>query len=156
MTDNNKQFNLQRIYLKDASLEVPNAPSIFQSQWKPSVDVQVNTQVQPIENQANHYEVELQITVTAKNDEKTAYIAEVKQAGVFSHQGLSEQELKPALGIHGPTSLFPYVRETIADLVMKASFPQFVLQPLNFEAIYQQHLQQVQQAQNEADSQPKH
>lgn len=156
MTDNNKQFNLQRIYLKDASLEVPNAPGIFQSQWKPSVDVQVNTQVLPIENQANHYEVELQITVTAKNEEQTAYIAEVKQAGVFSHQGLTEQELKPALGIHGPTSLFPYVRETIADLVMKASFPQFVLQPLNFEAIYQQHLQQVQQAQNEADSQPKH
>jgi len=156
MTDNNKQFNLQRIYLKDASLEVPNAPGIFQSQWKPSVDVQVNTQVLPIENQANHYEVELQITVTAKNGETTAYIAEVKQAGVFSHQGLTEQELKPALGIHGPTSLFPYVRETIADLVMKASFPQFVLQPLNFEAIYQQHLQQVQQAQNEADSQPKH
>lgn len=156
MTDNNKQFNLQRIYLKDASLEVPNAPGIFQSQWKPTVDVQVNTQVLPIENQANHYEVELQITVTAKNGETTAYIAEVKQAGVFSHQGLTEQELKPALGIHGPTSLFPYVRETIADLVMKASFPQFVLQPLNFEAIYQQHLQQVQQAQNEADSQPKH
>lgn len=152
----NKQFNLQRIYLKDASLEAPHAPMVFQSQWQPKVDVQVNTQVQPIEGQKDHFEVELQVTVSATNGEQTAYIAEVKQAGVFNHQGLSEQELKPALGIHGPTALFPYVRETVADLVMKASFPQFVLQPINFEAIYQQHVQQLKQAENEAASQPKH
>jgi preprotein translocase subunit SecB len=152
----NKQFNLQRIYLKDASLEVPHAPTIFQQAWKPKVDVQVNTQVQPLAAQKDHFEVELQVTVTASNAEQTAYIAEVKQAGVFTHQGLTDEELKPALGIHGPTSLFPYVRETVADLVMKASFPQFVLQPINFEAIYQQHVQQLQQAQNEAAQQPKH
>ncbi len=118
--------------------------------------MQVNTQVQPIEGQKGHFEVELQVTVTASNAEQTAYIAEVKQAGVFTHQGLTDEELKPALGIHGPTSLFPYVRETVADLVMKASFPQFILQPINFEAIYQQHVQQLQQAQNEAAQQPKH
>lgn len=155
-----KQFNLQRIYLKDASLEAPHVPQMFRAQWQPKMDVQVNTEVLPVEGQANHFEVALQVTVTAKNqlndDEKTAYIAEVKQAGVFTHQGLTEQELKPALGIHGPTALLPYVRETISDLVMKASFPQFVLQPINFEAIYQQHLQQLKSAQNEAASQPKH
>lgn len=157
MTDSaNKQFNLQRIYLKDASLEVPHAPSVFQSPWKPSVDVQVNTQVTPIEGQAKHFEVELQVTITATNNEQTAYIVEVKQAGIFNHQGLTDDELKPALGVHGPTSLFPYVRETVADLVMKASFPQFVLQPLNFEAIYRQHEQQLKQAQDEAHKQPKH
>lgn len=157
MTDTaTKQFNLQRIFLKDASLEVPHAPSVFQSQWKPSVDVQVNTQVLPLKDQANHFEVELQVTVTATNDEKTAYIVEVKQAGIFNHQGLTDNELKPALGVHGPTSLFPYVRETVADLLMKASFPQFVLQPLNFEALYRQHEQQLKQAQNEAQQQPKH
>lgn len=151
-----KQFNLQRIYLKDTSLEVPHAPAVFQNQWQPSVDVQVNTQVQPVEGQNNHFEVELQVTVTATNADKTAYIAEVKQAGIFNHQGLTDDELKPALGVHGPTALFPYVRETVADLVMKASFPQFVLQPINFEAIYKQHLQQLQKAQQEASAQPKH
>lgn len=151
-----KQFNLQRIYLKDTSLEVPHAPAVFQGQWQPSVDVQVSTQVQPIEGQKDHFEVELQVTVTATNADKTAYIAEVKQAGIFNHQGLTDAELKPALGVHGPTALFPYVRETVADLVMKASFPQFVLQPINFEAIYKQHLQQLQQAQAEAPAQSKH
>ncbi|MDD9892303.1 MAG: protein-export chaperone SecB [Gammaproteobacteria bacterium] len=152
----NKQFNLQRIYLKDASLEVPHAPAVFQAQWKPKVDVQVHTQVEPIEGKADHFEVVLQVTITATNAEQTAYIAEVKQAGIFSHQGLTEDELKPALGVHGPTALFPYTRETISDLIMKASFPQFVLQPINFEAIYQQHVQQVKDAQNEAAQQPKH
>lgn len=152
----NKQFNLQRIYLKDASLEVPHAPGIFQDAWKPKVDVQVNTQVQPIDDKPQHFEVELQVTVTATLEDRTAYIAEVKQAGAFSHQGLSDQELKPALGIHGPTALFPYVRETVSSLVTKASFPQFVLQPINFEAIYQQHLAQIKQAEAEASKQPKH
>jgi preprotein translocase subunit SecB len=152
----NKQFNLQRIYLKDASLEVPHAPTVFKHAWKPKVDVQVNTQVQPLEAEQGHFEVELQITVTVTNAEQTAYIVEVKQAGLFTHRGLSDSELKPALGVHGPTALFPYVRETIADLVMKASFPQFVLQPINFEAIYQQHVQQLQQAQHEAAQQAKH
>lgn len=152
----NKQFNLQRIYLKDASLEVPHAPAVFQAQWAPKVDVQVHTQVDPIEGKADHFEVVLQVTVTTTNAEQTAYIAEVKQAGIFTHQGLTEEELKPALGVHGPNSLFPYTRETISDLIMKASFPQFVLQPINFEAIYQQHVQQVKDAQNEAAQQPKH
>lgn len=153
---NNKQFNLQRIFLKDASLEVPNAPAVFTEPWKPKVDVQVNTAVQPVAGQKQHFEVELQVTITASNNDKTAYIAEVKQAGIFSHQGLSDDELKPALGVHGPTALLPYARETIADLVMKASFPQFVLQPINFDAIYKQHVQQLKDAQNEAAQQPKH
>lgn len=140
-----KQVAIQKIYVKDASLEVPNAPSIFTQEWKPQVDVQLNTGVQNLSDET--HEVVLTVTVTAKLGEETAYLAEVKQAGVFLLRGFADEAERGAiLGAYCPNTMFPFVRETIADMVVRAGFPHFLLQPVNFDALYQQHLQQKQQA----------
>ncbi|MDX1498015.1 MAG: protein-export chaperone SecB [Salinisphaeraceae bacterium] len=138
-----KQVAIQKIYVKDASLEVPNAPAIFTQEWKPQMDVQLNTGVQDLSDEA--HEVVLTVTVTAKLDDQTAYLAEVKQAGVFLVRGFEDEaERRAILGAYCPNTMFPFVRETVADLVVRAGFPHFLLQPVNFDALYQQHLQQQQ------------
>ncbi|MGB1581391.1 MAG: protein-export chaperone SecB [Nevskiales bacterium] len=138
-----KQVAIQKIYVKDASVEVPNAPSIFTSEWKPQMDVQLNTGVQDLSDEA--HEVVLTVTVTAKLDEQTAYLVEVKQAGVFLVRGFEDEaERRAILGAYCPNTMFPFVRETVADMVVRAGFPHFLLQPVNFDALYQQHLQQRQ------------
>lgn len=156
-----KTLVLQRFYLKDASFEVPHGPTIFQGQWDPHFDVQINSNAQKLADDA--YEVVLDVTVTARQGEQkktedgtVAFIVEIKQAGIFTITGLSDDELRMALGTHCPTNLFPYAREAISDLVTKGSFPQFLLAPINFDAAYQQHVQQVQQAAKEAKTQPVH
>lgn len=143
-----KQVAIQKIYVKDASLEVPNGPAIFTQDWKPQVDVQLNTGVQDLSDAA--HEVVLTVTVTAKLGEETAYLAEVEQAGVFLLRGFEDEtERRAILGAYCPNTLFPFVRETIADMVVRAGFPHFLLQPVNFDVLYQQHLQQKQQAAKE-------
>ncbi|CAD6877366.1 Protein-export protein SecB (maintains pre-export unfolded state) [Methylomonas albis] len=144
-----KQFAIQKIYTKDISFETPNAPKIFTQKWEPALDLNLGTHVQPIEN--SMYEVSLTLTVTVKIADNTAYLVEVNQSGIFSIAGFTEQEMGPMLGSFCPNVLFPYAREVISDLVNKGGFPQLILAPVNFDALYMQHLQQA-QAQQEPDA----
>ena len=147
-----KQLVIQKIYLKDVSFESPNSPELFSSgQWKPEINVQLNTEGKALGTDV--YDVTLMITVTAKHDEKTAFLAEVKQAGIFAVKGFSSEEMAPMIGSYCPNVLFPYAREAISDLVTKGGFPQLLLAPVNFDAIYAQHVQQQKQA---AEGQAKH
>jgi preprotein translocase subunit SecB len=139
-----KQFAIQKIYTKDISFETPNAPKVFTLKWEPALDLNLGTHVEPLEN--SMYEVSLTLTVTVKIADSTAYLVEVNQAGIFSVAGFSEQEMGPMLGSFCPNILFPYAREVVSDLVSKGGFPQLILAPVNFDALYMQHLQQAQQA----------
>ncbi|MEN8213613.1 MAG: protein-export chaperone SecB [Pseudomonadota bacterium] len=134
------QFNLQRIYCKDISFETPNSPAMFLGEWKPEMNLQFNTGVQELGE--NNYEVVLTLTVTVKSGDKTAFLAEVHQAGIFNIIGVPEEQMKPVIGITCPNILFPYAREAVSDLVNRGSFPQLLLAPVNFEALYAQHAQQ--------------
>ncbi|QHS11047.1 protein-export chaperone SecB [Sinimarinibacterium sp. NLF-5-8] len=141
-----RTVQLQKIYCKDASLEVPQAPQIFTRQWKPQVDVQVNTEIKQI--QGEHYHVVLTITATAKLDEDVAFLVEVHQAGIFAIVGFDDAaERQAVLGAYCPAQIFPFARETVADLVERAGFPQLLLQPINFDALYLEHQKQAQQQQ---------
>ncbi len=144
-----KQFSIQKIYTKDISFETPNAPQVFTSKWEPAVDFNLGTHVEPLED--SMYEVTLTVTVTVKTEDKTAYLVEVVQAGIFSLAGFSEEEMGPMVGSFCPNILFPYAREVVSDLVTKGGFPQLLLAPVNFDALYQQHLQQAQQQQSGSD-----
>jgi preprotein translocase subunit SecB len=136
-----REFALQRVYTKDVSFETPKSPAIFQQEWKPETQVNLNTEMQNLGDDV--YEVCLTVTVTTSVGEDTAYLAEVKQAGIFTAKGFSDQEMGPLIGAFCPSQLFPFVREVLSDLVMKGSFPQMVLQPVNFDALYAQHQQEL-------------
>ncbi len=133
-----QQFVIQRVYVKDISFETPKSPVIFTEQWEPNVSIELNTDVNSI---AEHvYEVVISLTVTAKLKEEIAYLAEVKQAGIFTVNGFNEKEMGQMLHSFCPNILFPYAREMVSDLVNRGSFPQLVLAPVNFDALYAQHL----------------
>lgn len=142
-TASEKQFAIQKIYTKDISFETPNSPKIFTQKWEPSLDLNLGTNVETLEN--SMYEISLSITVTVKIADATAYLVEIKQAGIFTIAGFSEQEIGPMLGSFCPNVLFPYAREAISDLVTKGGFPQLILAPVNFDALYMQHLHQQNQ-----------
>ena len=133
------QFSIEKIYLKDVSFESPAAPAIFTEDWTPEINMELNSQANPIEN--DFYEVELNITVTAKNNDTTGFLVEVKQCGIFSISGMDDANLNGMLGSFCPNILFPYAREAISDLVSKGGFPQLLLAPVNFDALYAQHVQ---------------
>lgn len=138
-----QQFNIQKIYTKDISFESPNSPEIFaMPDFKPEINVQINTGNKKLGD--NTYEAVLTITITAKQEDKTAYLVEIQQAGVFDISGFDDVTLGGMLGAFCPETLFPFAREVASDLVTKGGFPQLLLQPINFSAIYQQHLQQQQ------------
>ncbi len=139
---NNKQFELQRIYLKDVSFETPNSPQIFLQEWKPKIDLQLGTETDRLDEGV--YEVMLKVTVTNTVGDKTAFLAEVEQAGIFIMRGFEDSEMTHMLGSYCPNVLFPYAREAISDLVTKGSFPQFLLAPVNFDALLAQHMQDQQ------------
>lgn len=143
-TAEEKQFSIQKIYTKDISFETPNSPTIFTEKWEPEVDFNLGTNVEPLEDAL--FEVSLSVTVTVKCNDVTAYLVEVTQAGIFSLAGFSDSEMGPMVGSFCPNILFPYAREVVSDLVVKGGFPQLLLAPVNFDALYQQHLQQAQQA----------
>ncbi len=150
--ENQPQFALQRVYIKDSSFEAPNTPTIFQEQWKPEVSMDLNTSHTALGN--DQYEVVLSLTLTAKIGEKTAYIVEVQQAGIFVVRNFDENQLGQMLGAYCPNVLFPYARESIDTLVSKGSFPPLMLAPVNFDAIYQQALERRRQEQaGEAEQQ---
>ena len=141
------QLRIERIFLKDASFEAPGGMAIFNESFRPEMQVDINTRV--ANRDEDRHEVVLSATVQAKLDgDKTAYIVEVHQAGVFEIRGLASNQLGPVIGIHCPQTLFPYLRENIDALVVKGGFPPLQLAPVNFEALFQEAVRQ-QQAQTE-------
>lgn len=133
-------FSAQRIYLKDASYEAPNAPGIFLTDWEPEVNVEMDNSVTAID-ESGVYDVQLKITVTAKTGDSTAYIAEVVQAGIFLISGFSDEDRMRLTGSVCPDTLYPYAREALSNLMTKGSFPPFLLSPVNFDYIYSKRLQ---------------
>ena len=151
---NGPAFTVEKIYVKDVSFESPNAPSIFNDQVQPELQLNLNQQVQRLGE--NAFEVVLAVTLTCKAEDRTAYVAEVKQAGVFGLVGLDPQSVDVLLGTQCPNILFPYVRSLVSDLIQAGGFPPFFLQPINFEGLYAETLRQRQE-QGEtslADSEP--
>lgn len=135
-----QQLEVLKIYVRDASLEVPNGPNIFNEQRQPEINVHIATQSKQVADTV--YEVVLTLTVTAKIEDTTAYLVELHQAGVFSLQNLTEQQQGPTLGIVCPGALFPFAREALASLISKGGFPPLLLNPVNFDALYRQHQNQ--------------
>ena len=133
-------FQIEKLYVKDLSLEVPNAPQVFTQMENPQLEIQVRNEGMQFAD--GLFEVVVTVTVTARSGEKTVFLAEVAQAGIFSARGIPAQDLDPLLGIACPTILYPYVREAISDLVTRAGFPAVVLAPVSFEQIYMDRKQQ--------------
>lgn len=136
-------FTVEKIYVKDVSFEAPGAPAIFSEPGQPDLQLNLNQRVQRL-NEAL-FEVVLTVTLTCKVGDKTAYVAEVEQAGVFGLVGLPPQGVDVLLGTQCPNILFPYVRQIIGDLIQAGGFPPFLLQPINFEALFAETLRQRQQ-----------
>ena len=137
-----QQFLTQRIYIKDASFESPASPTVFQTAWKPAINVDLNTKTNRIDD--NNIEVVLSVTITATQEGETAFLVEVHQAGIFLVSGIEGENLRRLLGTVCPTILFPYAREVISDMSVRGGFPPLVMSPVNFDALYQQHLQKQQ------------
>jgi preprotein translocase subunit SecB len=134
------QMSIERIYVKDLSLENPGSPQSFQMNEAPQIEVGLRTRAEQVAPDV--YECVLTLTVTARASDKTVFLVEASQAGVFGIRGIAPDQLQPVLAIHCPTVLFPYARETIADATMRAGFPPVHLAPINFEVLYQQQLAQ--------------
>ena len=150
MSDNapEQQFAIQRIYLRDTSLEMPLGAAVFSGKWTPSIQLDVNTRAEKLSD--NQHEVILSLTVTAKQEDTVAMLIEVQQAGIFLCQGLSDEQLRQVLATACPDILFPYARETIDSLAVKASLPPLMLSPMNFSELYRQALIQQQQKPEQA------
>jgi len=146
-----KQFAIQKIYVKDVSFETPNSPDIFTKEWKPEINLNLTSDAKAVAD--NVYEVVVSATVTAKLGDQTAYLCEVQQAGIFTLAGFSEEETRPMLGAFCPNILYPYAREAVSSLVRRGGFPQLELAPINFDALYAQKIQEM-QAQVTAEEQP--
>ncbi|HKJ17123.1 MAG TPA: protein-export chaperone SecB [Xanthomonadales bacterium] len=135
------QFQIQKIYAKDVSFEVPNSPAIFSEQGQADVKMSLSQRVEGLGDDL--HEVALTVTITATLDEQTAYLAEVSQCGVFLMKGFPEQALHAVVNTMCPTTLFPYARSAISDLVINGGFPSVTLQPVNFEQLYAQRVQEM-------------
>jgi preprotein translocase subunit SecB len=139
-------LQIEKLYVKDLSLEVPNAPQVFTQQVQPEVEVQITTAAQQFAE--GYFEVTVAATVTAKAGERTLFLAEAVQAGIFSLRNVPLEQLDPLLGIACPQILFPYLREAISDVVVRGGFPPVLLNPVSFEALYMQRMQQQGQPQD--------
>lgn len=131
-----QEFAIHRIYVKDVSLETPGSPQAFLEEWQPVVTMDLQTEVKKMDEK--NYEIILTVTVTTKVKEKVAFLIEVKQAGIFSLAGFNGEQLDGMQKAFCPNILYPYLRETVTDLVVKAGFPPLYLQPINFDALYLQ------------------
>jgi preprotein translocase subunit SecB len=151
-TPQSASFQIEKIYVKDVSLEVPNAPQVYMQQAQPAVEVRIDTSAEQFGDEL--YEATVSVTVSAKAGDKTMFLAEATQAGVFQLRNVPEEDLKPLLGIACPTILFPYLRETISDLVVRGGFPPILLAPVSFEALYAQRQSQA-AGEQPAGEQPK-
>ena len=143
------QFSIQRIYTKDISFEAPNSPAMFQKEWKPEVQLDLDTKSNPIGE--NLFEVVLSVTVTAKIGDETAFLCEVQQAGIFVIGEMPEANKAQMIGAFCPNTLFPYARETISNLVNRGTFPPLNLAPVDFNSIFAAYMQKrAQQAQEQS------
>ncbi|MEO0425711.1 MAG: protein-export chaperone SecB [Pseudomonadota bacterium] len=137
------QLVVQRIYMKDCSFESPSAPGIFSGEWDPRMDLNIGASSKSLGE--DHYEVTLTVTVEAKKDDKVAFLCEIHQAGVFMIRGFNEEDSRRVLNASCPNVIFPYAREAVCDLVTRGGFPQLLLQPVNFDTLYQRHAAEMQQ-----------
>ena len=140
-------FSMEKIYVKDLSLEIPHSPQIFLERANPQIDVQVQTKTSTVETDV--FEVVVIATVTAKLNEKVMFLIEAKQAGIFQMRNVPEAELEPILAVMCPNILFPYLREVVSDMAVRAGFAPALLNPINFDALYQQRKQQLQSVSTE-------
>lgn len=130
-------FNIEKLYMKDLSLEIPHAPQIFLERDTPQIDMQLNAQTEKIDDEV--YEVVITATVTTKIGEKVMFLIEVKQAGIFRLSNLPADDIEPVLAVLCPNILFPYLRETVSSTAVRAGFAPVLLNPVNFDMLYQQH-----------------
>ena len=137
--DKKPGFALEKLYLKDVSVEVPNAPEIFVERDTPKISIELNNEAKPLAD--GYYEIALQITVTSKIGEQTAFVVDIVQAGIFVIKNIPEDGLEAVIAITCPNILFPYAREAISNFTVKAGFNPVQLQPINFEALYMQEKQ---------------
>jgi len=147
---NETQFMIQRIYVKDLSYETPNTPAVFQQKWEPELSLDLNTTSNELEEGV--FEVILSVTATVSNQNATAFLVEVKQAGIFTIQGSPKNQLDHLLNSFCPNILFPYAREAITTQVINGSFPQLVLAPINFDALYMQQLEEKQKSKTKEET----
>ena len=138
-------FGIEKLYVKDASIEVPNAPQIFTERTAPQVNVELANAAQKLDE--GIFEVAIKVTVTAKMGDKTAFLVEATQAGIFAIRNVPDENLEPILAVTCPNILFPYAREAVSDMVTRAGFAPVLLNPINFEALYLQQKEQAQQKQ---------
>jgi preprotein translocase subunit SecB len=138
--NNQPAFNIEKIYVKDISLEIPHAPHIFLERESPQIDVQLSTQTETIE--ADVFEVMITNTVTAKVGEKVMFLIEAKQAGIFRLSNLPKEDMEQVLAVMCPNILFPYLRELVSNTAVRAGFSPVLLNPVNFDMLYQQHKQE--------------
>ncbi|HEY9034944.1 MAG TPA: protein-export chaperone SecB [Pseudomonadales bacterium] len=136
------QFAIQRVYLKDVSFETPAGIEAFTRKWEPRIQLDVNTKTEKVAD--NSFEVVLSVTLTATQDDKPLLLIEVHQGGIFACKGMGDAQLRQVLSTRAPEVLFPYLRETVDALAVRGSFPPFMLAPINFDALFQQALQQAQ------------
>ncbi len=151
------QLTLQKIYIKDLSFESPRAVKLFtEPVERPEINLQLNTHTEKIKNDL--FEITLELTVTAheKDSDNVYYLVDLKQAGLFTLNGFSDKELELTVNSYCPGILFPYAREAISNLVERGGFPQLLLAPINFDAIYQQHLEKIKQVQTDPSTETKH
>lgn len=145
------QFSIQKLYIKDLSFESPGTPAVFNDKWEPQIELNLNNANKAISD--GFFEVVLSVTATVKNNDKTAFLVEVHQAGVFQIAGFNEQDTKYILGSQCMNILFPFAREVVSDLSNRGGFPPLLLNPVNFDALY---AQAVQQQQKESKEEVKH
>jgi preprotein translocase subunit SecB len=136
-------LSIEKLFLKDISVEVPNSPDIFTLRETPEISIELNNNASPLPD--NYFEVALQVTVTAKIDNKTAFLVDITQAGIFHINNVPAESIEPIIAVACPNILFPYAREVISDLITKAGFTAVLLNPINFEALYIQQKQQAEQ-----------
>ena len=146
---NGKQFAIQKVYVRDISFETPNSPLIFQEKWEPETNMQLGNKALVLAEGV--HEVMLSVTVTAKLGDKTAYLVEVQQCGIFNIAGYDPEELPAIVGSVCPNILFPFAREAVADLVTRGGFPPLLLSPVNFDALYAEYAQQQRKQQSGAE-----
>jgi preprotein translocase subunit SecB len=142
MSDEQPVFSIEKIYVKDLSIEVPNSPQIFLQRETPSIEVQIQSAANAVGE--GMYEVALTVTVNAKKDDSVFFLVEVVKAGIFQIRNVPQEDMEPILAVACPNILFPYARETVSDAINRAGFPPVILAPVNFEALYQQRLMEQQ------------
>ena len=139
-------FGIEKIYIKDMSLEVPNAPEVFLQREAPQIGVELSNAAKKLED--GLFEVTLTVTVTSKIEDKTVFLVEVAQSGIFQVRNISDESIEPIIAITCPNILFPYAREAVSDIVTRAGFQPVLLSPINFEALYAQQKEQPENAGN--------